>query len=201
MITVVDYSVGNIGSILNMLRKVEIEAQASSDPYIIANAKKLILPGVGAFDAGMRALEATGIGAALKGAAQNDTPILGICLGMQLMTNGSEEGVCPGLGLVPGYCRKFDLTAQSLRVPHMGWNVVNPRPNARLFNQDEQELRFYFVHSYYVICEDAAAVAATTTYGTDFTCAFQRGMLYGAQFHPEKSHKFGMSLFRRFDEV
>ncbi|MEX0287215.1 MAG: imidazole glycerol phosphate synthase subunit HisH [Paracoccaceae bacterium] len=201
MISVIDYGVGNIGSILNMLRKIGAPGTAVSDPQAIAEASKLILPGVGAFDAGMEALNNTGAGPALLSAVENGTPVLGICLGMQLMTQGSEEGRMPGLGLVSGHCARFELRDKGLRVPHMGWNVATPKADAQLFDPDEPEHRFYFVHTYHVICDEAEDVAATTEYGHDFTCALARGTLFGVQFHPEKSHRFGMELLRRYAEV
>ncbi|HDZ81394.1 MAG TPA: imidazole glycerol phosphate synthase subunit HisH [Roseobacter sp.] len=201
MITVIDYGIGNIGSILNMFRKIGAPCQTTKDPDTISHAEKLVLPGVGSFDAGMRSLVETGMDRAIINAANKDTPLLGVCLGMQLMTRGSAEGTLSGLNLISGHCVKFDLKNQGLRVPHMGWNVVTPTDTARLFNLDEEELRYYFVHSYHVVCDDASDIAAETTYGLKFTCAFQHGNIYGAQFHPEKSHRYGMDMFRKFAKV
>lgn len=201
MITVIDYGVGNIGSILNMLRKIEVPCQATSDPAVIRNAQKLILPGVGHFNAGALALKETGIGETIIDATSRGVPLLGVCLGMQLLTNGSAEGGLDGLGLVSGKCFKLDLKNQGLRVPHMGWNRVTPVENAKLFGQGVDELRYYFVHSYHVVCDDPSDVAATCFYGIQFTCAFQRDHIFGVQFHPEKSHRFGMEVLRQFSKV
>lgn len=201
MISVIDYGIGNIGSILNMLRKIGAPCQAVSSPDVIAQAEKLVLPGVGSFDAGMQALTYTGTGPAITQAVGRGVPLLGVCLGMQLMMEGSAEGKLPGLGLVPGRCEKFALQDHKLRVPHMGWNIATPVANAALFDPNEPELRYYFVHTYHVVCDDPADVAATTRYGVPFTSALQHRNIYGAQFHPEKSHRFGMDMFRRFEKV
>lgn len=198
MIVVMDYGMGNSGSVLNMIRKVGGEAVVTADSELIAQAGKLILPGVGAFDAGARALDAGGMENALRHAVTTrKVPILGICLGMQLMMESSEEGTLPGLALVPGKVKRFMGERQGLRVPHMGWNTVRrAKPCALL--EEEQEQRYYFVHSYYVECADQSDVCGITHYGHDFVSAFERGNLMGVQFHPEKSHRFGMAMFRRF---
>jgi glutamine amidotransferase len=198
MIVVMDYGMGNSGSVLNMIRKVGGEAVVTADSELIAQAGKLILPGVGAFDAGARALDAGGMANALRYAVMTrKVPILGICLGMQLMMESSEEGTLPGLALVPGKVKRFMVERQGLRVPHMGWNTVRRAKPCALLEQ-EQEQRYYFVHSYYVECADQSDVCGITHYGHDFVSAFERGNLMGVQFHPEKSHRFGMAMFRRF---
>lgn len=198
MIVVMDYGMGNSGSVLNMIRKVGEEAVVTADSELIAQAEKLILPGVGAFDAGVRALDAGGMANALRHAVMvRKVPILGICLGMQLMMETSEEGTLPGLALVPGKVKRFMMENQDLRVPHMGWNTVRrTKPCALL--EEEEEQRYYFVHSYYVECADESDVCGITHYGNDFVSAFERGNLMGVQFHPEKSHRFGMAMFRKF---
>jgi glutamine amidotransferase len=189
---------GNVGSIANMIRKVGGAPLISADPEVIAVADKLILPGVGAFDRGMEALGKEGFADAIRQAVAHGTPLLGICLGMQLMLESSEEGTLPGLGFVPGNVRKFPVGDSLPRVPHMGWNRVTLKKMCALFPEGEDEQRYYFVHSYYVSCSDTGDVAATTSHGCEFVSAFSRGNLYGVQFHPEKSHRFGMALFRRF---
>lgn len=202
MITVIDYGMGNSGSVVNMIRKVGGEAIVTADVETIAQAAKLVLPGVGAFDAGVRALQASGIAEALRHAATTrQVPLLGICLGMQLMLESSEEGALAGLGLLPGRVNRFRVEAQGLRVPHMGWNTVRRTKPCTLLDPDEDELRYYFVHSYYVECTDASDVCGITHYGHDFVSMFERGNLMGVQYHPEKSHRFGMRLFHQFVDL
>lgn len=195
-ICIVNYGMGNVGSIANMIRKVGGEATVTGDPDRLAAAGKLVLPGVGAFDQGMRALTEHRLVAPLKDAAARGTPILGICLGMQLMMESSEEGRLPGLALVPGNVRRFPCGKDLPRVPHMGWNRIAVSRQSLLFGDGDQ--RYYFVHSYYVTCADPEDTIATTSHGLEFVSAFGRGSLFGVQFHPEKSHRFGMELFRRF---
>lgn len=200
-IAIVDYGMGNLGSIANMCKKIGIAAMVSSDIETIRNAQKLILPGVGAFNRGMQNLAERGLVPVLKQRAlQECTPILGICLGMQLMTEGSEEGSLPGLGWIPARAVRFRLNGNGLKVPHMGWNSVEANPTSRLFSGLPAPLRFYFVHSYHVTC-DEKDTAASVTHGYAFPAAFERNNLYGVQFHPEKSHRYGMSLLRRFAEL
>jgi len=199
VIVIVDYGVGNVGSVLNMLRKVGARARVSGAAADIEAANKLILPGVGHFGRGMTQLAETGLIPTLEEQVLfRRKPVLGICLGMQMMTRGSEESDVPGLGWVDAFTHRFP-EAPGLRVPHMGWNVVRPSVNAHLFERDAAEAeRFYFVHSYYVRAADPAHVAATCRYGCDFVAAFEAGNLFGVQFHPEKSHLFGMGLLRKF---
>lgn len=197
-VTVIDYGIGNVRSVLNMLERVGAVGVLEGDPAEIAAARTLILPGVGAFDAGMHALDSRGLSAAIRTAAASGAQVLGICLGAQLLLESSEEGSAAGLGLVPGRVRGFSGLRIGLPVPHMGWNVVRPRAGAPLFDGVEGEQRFYFTHSYYMDLADAADVSATAEYGIAFDCAFMRGSVAGVQFHPEKSHRFGMALFERF---
>jgi len=198
MIVIVDYGLGNVGAVANMLRKVGARARISASVADIDSADKLILPGVGHFDSGMARLHASGLVPMLtEQVLGKRKPVLGICLGMQMMTRGSEEGSRPGLGWVDAFTHRFpDL--DGLRVPHMGWNTVQPKSRARLFAQNGEEERFYFVHSYFVKTADPGHVAATCGHGIDFVAAFQVDHIFGVQFHPEKSHLFGMGLLKRF---
>lgn len=201
MIAVVDYGMGNLGSILNMLKKVGAQATVTSDKAVIENADKLILPGVGAFDTGMKNLNRLGLVPILhRKVVDEKTPVLGICLGMQLLTKGSEEGDCQGLGWIDAETLKFrfDKNESTLKVPHMGWNSVNIRRQSGIFEDMHEDPRFYFVHSYYVRCSEESDILATTYYGGEFTSSVTRRNITGTQFHPEKSHKFGMKLFKNF---
>jgi len=201
MITVVDYRMGNIGSIANMIAKVRGRVEVTSDPAVVRKAEKVILPGVGHFERGIGNLEELGLLPALAEAArERRVPVLGICLGMQLMCRSSEESTRPGLGWVDADVCRFDTTEHpDTKVPHMGWNAVRPvRPSPLLETSPEEPSRFYFVHSYHVRCHDPADVLAVTHYAGEFCSALLHDNLYGVQFHPEKSHAFGMELFRRF---
>lgn len=201
MIVVVDYGTGNLGSILNMLRKVGAQAVASADPEVIEGADRLVLPGVGAFDNGVRNLRERGLVEVLNHkVVERGTPILGVCLGMQLLTQGSEEGQLPGFGWVDAEVRRFAFSgAQThLKVPHMGWNTTTLLHPHSLFAGLEADARFYFVHSYYVACRNPETALAETWYGEAFTSSVASGNVLGVQFHPEKSHRFGMQLFRNF---
>jgi glutamine amidotransferase len=203
MIVIVDYGMGNLGSIANILRKVGSEAIISRDVPVIEKASKLILPGVGAFDEGMKNILALGLRDVLARRALHDrVPTLGICLGMQLMARRSEEGNLGGLAWLAGDVKRFRFPADraELKVPHMGWNTVKATKQSMLLARYSEPPRFYFVHSYYVVCDDAGDVLATASHGGNFTAAFQKENLMGVQFHPEKSHKFGMTLFRNFVE-
>lgn len=203
MIVIVDYHMGNLGSIANILRKVGAEAVISSDHAVIARASKLVLPGVGAFDEGMKNIEQLDLRDILtRRVLQERVPTLGICLGMQLMARRSEEGAKPGLGWVAADVKRFSFAsgAAQLKVPHMGWNMVKTVKQSTLFAGFSGEPRFYFVHSYHASCDNDADVLATARYGYEFTAALQLDNLAGVQFHPEKSHKFGMTLFRNFVE-
>lgn len=203
MITIVDYGLGNLGSIRNMLKKIGFDSEIRSDAESIRRATKLILPGVGAFDAGMRQLADSGIIPTLQECVfERRVPILGICLGMQLLTKCSEEGTLPGLGWVDAKVVRFKFDSESkLKVPHMGWNVTHPCKDAPLIRNAETEERYYFVHSYYVQCMKRDDVLLTATYGHTFDAAFSCGNIMGVQFHPEKSHKFGMRLLHNFAEA
>jgi glutamine amidotransferase len=201
MITIIDYGLGNLVSVKNMLKKLGVNSQTTDKPEEIDAAKKLILPGVGSFDNGMKLIKEKGLFTVLnKKVVDDKTPILGICLGMQLLTKSSEEGVLPGLGWIDANTVKFEFEDKSLKIPHMGWNYIDVRKENRLINKREKQ-RFYFVHSYYVKCKDTNDILATSNYGTDFTCAVNHENIYGVQFHPEKSLKFGMSVLKNFAEI
>lgn len=200
-VVIVDYKMGNVGSILNMLKYIGISALVSSDPAEIDGADQLVLPGVGAFDAGMDAIRAMGLIKVLEKKAMHDRiPILGICLGMQLITRRSEEGTQQGLAWVQADTVRFrsPLNEDVLRIPHVGWNSFRPLRPDRLFSGMESGGRAYFVHSFHVRCDSEADVIATTHYGDDFPSIIRNDNVVGMQFHAEKSHKYGMQLFRNF---
>jgi glutamine amidotransferase len=203
MIVIIDYGLGNLSSIKNMLKKIgERNVIISSDLEVIKNASKIILPGVGAFDTGMRHLAEYGLKDILdKKALIEKVPFLGICLGMQLMTNGSEEGVLPGLGWFYANTVKFKLEDSSLKIPHMGWNYVQNINRNNIFLKEDKKYRFYFVHSYHVQCNNENDVLFTTNYGNEFHSAIQKDNLIGMQFHPEKSLHFGMDIFESFAKI
>ena len=204
MIVIVDYGVGNLGSIINMLKKVGVKAVASSEPDVLQQAEKLILPGIGAFDAGMNKLNECGLVPLLNDLAlEKKVPFLGLCLGLQLMTKKSEEGRAQGLGWLDAETVRFKFGAEQthLKVPHMGGNTIDVCRPLPLFTDLESLSRFYFVHSYYVQSHDSEAVLAETDYGFRFHSILGKGNIMGAQFHPEKSHKYGMRLLKNFAEA
>lgn len=199
MIAVIDYGRINLGSILNMLKKIgEKNVVVTSRPQELTGASKIILPGVGAFDAAMERLNELGLKDALTQKIVTDKiPTLGICLGMQLLTKGSEEGNCSGLGVINAECVRFLSNDTGLKVPHMGWNRTTAVKPSTLLDANQVQ-RFYFVHSYKVVCHDQADILSTTEYGGNFTSSFEREHVVGAQFHPEKSHSYGIEFFKRF---
>ena len=203
MIAVVDYGVNNSNSVIRMIQKVGGVAYKAKNIHEIKNAQKLIIPGVGSFDEGMKNLSQLGIIDLLKEMiGKNEIPVLGICLGMQLLCNASEEGTVHGLGLVPAKVKKLKSEFEgTFKVPHMGWNSIEVIRKNRLFDPDLGEKRFYFVHSYYVEPESDNICSARAYYGLDFCAAFEHKNIYGVQFHPEKSHRFGMSLLRNFVDL
>lgn len=204
MIVIVDYGVGNLASVRNMLKRIGVEAIVSGDPAVISRAPKLILPGVGAFDVGMQNLAAKGFVELLtERVVHHGIPLLGICLGMQLLSRSSEEGSLAGLGWINAHTKKIlpKEGGEPLRVPHMGWNTVDVvNQTCPLVQELPADSRFYFVHSYHVACQDRGDVLGTTTYGDPFTSMVWHKNIYGAQFHPEKSHKFGMAILKNFAE-
>ena len=199
MIHIVDYGMGNLGSMLNMFKRLGVQARIEADPEALRSATKLILPGVGAFDAAMSRITAVpGLREVLEHKALTEqAPILGVCLGMQLLTNRSEEGSLPGLGWIPAVTRRFPQQAH-LKVPHMGWNLALPTTSSPMTAEVGPEPRYYFVHSYYVSVTDPAHALMRTHYGLDFDSAIGRDNIFGVQFHPEKSHRFGMQILKNF---
>lgn len=204
MIVIIDYGLGNLGSMANMFKKIGAKAVVSSDPSIISSAHKLILPGVGAFDEGMKNLVSRGLIQLLnKRVLEDKIPLLGVCLGMQLLGKCSEEGQLPGLGWLDAKPVRFIFqgTNKDLKIPHMGWNQLNICRSHPLLVDLEIDSRFYFVHSYHVVCSNQDDILTTTSYGFDFVSAVIRENIIGVQFHPEKSHKFGMRLLKNFSEL
>ena len=203
MITIINYGLGNLGSVQNMLTRINVQSKITSNIHEIADAKKILLPGVGSFDAAVQRIDELKLRSVLMHKATIDkVPFLGICLGMQLLTRGSEEGVLPGLNLVPAQTIKFKFAEDSdLKIPHMGWNFVKPHTASILTHGFTPEHRFYFVHSYKVVCDNDKNSILKTNYGGDFDSAIQNENVFGAQFHPEKSHKFGMQLLTNFSKL
>lgn len=198
MITILDYGIGNLGSVRNMFRRAGLDCQITCDPNVVEKATKIVLPGVGAFDRAMRRLNESGLRSVLdQKAIHEKTPILGICLGMQLLTKGSDEGEIPGLGYVPALAHRFPAIT-GLKVPHMGWNRVTKAQTSPLIDTLPDDSRFYFVHSYYVRVEDEAHSLLKCRYGLEYDAAIINDNIFGAQFHPEKSHKFGRSFLTAF---
>lgn len=200
MITIVNYGMGNLGSVQNMFKRIGVASEVASDVKKIETAAKLLLPGVGAFDTAMEKIEASGMMDALnRKALEEKIPVLGICLGMQLLTESSEEGVRKGLGWIKGKTISFkNRISDSLKIPHMGWNLIQPVKASRLLADLPEIPKFYFVHSFYVHADETESVLAVTEYGIKFHSVVQQGNIFGAQFHPEKSHKFGMKLLENF---
>lgn len=205
MITIVDYGMGNLGSIKNMFKYIGVEAVIESDADNIKNASKILLPGVGSFDAAMKRINENGLKEVLdEKALKEKVPVLGICLGMQLLTNLSEEGSLNGLGWIPAETFSFkEKISKEYRVPHMGWNIVKKANESKLLEGFDsfEEIRFYFVHSYLVKVKNEINSLMKTNYGIEFDSAIIKDNIYGAQFHPEKSHKFGMKLFENFARI
>lgn len=203
MITIIDYGMGNIGSVTNMIKKIGYESLVASEIQEIQCATKIILPGVGHFDKAMSNLQELNLVEVLnQKALVEKVPILGICLGMQLLSERSEEGYSSGLGWIKGeVCKfRFDENPNKLKVPHMGWNTIQMQKDSDLLEGLNSNPRFYFVHSYHFKCYDTADILCTSNYGYSFVSAVSHENVMGVQFHPEKSHKFGMMLLKNFIE-
>lgn len=204
MIAIVDYSMGNVGSIRRMLKKAGADSMLTSCPERLRSADKLILPGVGAFDAGMHHLCESGVKELLDELVlEQHKPLLGICLGMQLLMDSSEEGTVSGLGWISGRVKRFDWSEnrKTFRIPHMGWNLVCPKNDSPLFRGLDAQSRFYFVHSFFAVPQDDASRVAATRYGFEFCSAVRKNHIHGVQFHPEKSHRYGLRLLQNFVEL
>jgi glutamine amidotransferase len=204
VIHIVDYGLGNIQAFLNMYKRLGVPCVRARQAQDLQGVERLILPGVGAFDHAMELLNASGMRETLEFLVRDQgTPVLGICVGMQMLADGSDEGRLPGLGWVPGRVRSFESLpgARDLPRPHMGWNDVQPQAGLPLFKGLEQDARFYFLHSYYFECADPAHVLASASYGEAFACSVGAGPVWGVQFHPEKSHHWGAQLLKNFAEA
>lgn len=204
MITIVDYGLGNKRAYLNVYKRLNIEALVASAPEDLRFAEKIILPGVGAFDHAMDLLQISGMRPALEEQVlKRGIPVLGVCVGMQILADSSDEGREPGLGWIHGRVRAFSSVPQAANqaLPHMGWNDVNSVAGVDLFRGLESGARFYFLHSYFFDCLQTECIAATAAYGIEFACAVRSGNVYGVQFHPEKSHHYGAALLKNFAEL
>jgi len=204
MIGIVNYGSGNIQAIANIYNRLNIPFEIVEDPNQLSKADKLILPGVGAFDATMKQLLDSGLKSALdEEVLIKKKPVLGVCVGMQILSSGSEEGSLPGLGWIKGKVRKFDLNKLKYKpfLPHMGWNTIEPKFNHGIFKDLDHELGFYFVHSYYFETEDSCNILSTSVYGDEFASAVFNNHIFGMQFHPEKSHFNGIQLLKNFAEL
>ena len=199
MVAIIDCGLGNLGSIANMLDVIGVRSTITDSEKEIDSADHIILPGVGSFDTGMSNLQIKGLDEVIKNQAIAGKPILGICLGMQLLGRGSEEGALPGLGLIPFDNVKFSFEQDSnLKIPHMGWDVVEFKKDIPLLEGIYGRQRYYFVHSYHAVCDRDENVMMTCDYGYNFAAAVCKDNVYGVQFHPEKSHSFGMKIFDNF---
>ena len=204
MITIIDYGVGNINAFVNVYKRVNVPVKIAKTAADLEDAQKLILPGVGHFDHAMTQLINSGMREKLDELVLvKKVPVIGICVGMQMMGKDSDEGAMPGLGWINASVKKFDETKikQVTRLPHMGWNDVSPVKINPLFDALEKEALFYFLHSYYFQCNSAADILATSEYGGLFTCAAHHENIYGIQFHPEKSHSYGETLLHNFAKL
>jgi imidazole glycerol-phosphate synthase subunit HisH len=201
MITIIDYGSGNISAIKNIYEKLRIPYNIASKPNQMNNVSKIILPGVGDYDTVMQTLNRSGFRAKLdEFVIEKHIPLLGICVGMQILTEGSEEGKLPGLGWISGYVNKIDTNKilKKPKIPHLGWNSIKIQRKNELFNNVNSEIGFYFIHSYYFSCKETHDIIATTYYGNEFASAVNMDHIYGVQFHPEKSHQNGITLLKNF---
>lgn len=204
MITIVDYGLGNVQAFLNLYKRLNVAAQTAENADGLVGATKVILPGVGSFDNAVERLERSGMRETLDDLVlRQRVPVLGICVGMQMLAGSSDEGSLPGLGWIDGRVRGFRSfePARGLPLPHMGWNDVRPVAANALFDQLEVDARFYFLHSFYFDCVRSQDALAISSYGGDFSSAVCAGNIYGVQFHPEKSHRFGTRLLQNFAKL
>lgn len=206
MVGIINYGVGNISAFVNIYKELSIPLKIVSCKEELSGITKIILPGVGHFDYAMSKFEESGMKEEIDHMViAKKIPVVGICVGMQMMANRSDEGQLKGLGWIDADVKRFDrnLTFRNINLPlpHMGWNDVNPVSNSLIFSGLEKESRFYFLHSYYFVCNNQSDVIATSEYGGQFTCAANYGNVYGIQFHPEKSHKYGIQLLKNFAEL
>jgi glutamine amidotransferase len=202
MIAIIDYKSGNLGSVANMIKKIGSKCRITNDIQEILDSEKIILPGVGSFDRAMNNLKEYNLIDILnKKALIDKTPFLGICLGMQLFAETSEEGILPGLEWIRGRVVKFSFTENDkklLKIPHMGWNHIHIEKNSSMLKNVTTESRYYFVHSFHFVCKDQDDILARTNYGFPFVSAVEHENIVGVQFHPEKSHKYGMAILENF---
>ncbi len=206
MITIVDYGLGNIKAFANVYKRLNIQATYASTPEQLKQASKIILPGVGAFDHAMHKLNSSGLRETLDNLVlQKKVPVIGICVGMQMMANDSEEGTSKGLGWINGTVKRFSYPSEDVAkkypLPHMGWNNINPVKAAALVDNLDEYKRFYFLHSYYFECANPSDIVATANYGFDYACIVNHDNVYGIQCHPEKSHHNGVALLKNFAEL
>lgn len=205
MICIVDYGVGNIQAFLNLFKRLGIEAKRADTPAALSNVVRLVLPGVGHFDHAMERFNNSGMRSRVEELVlATEVPVIGVCVGMQMLAHSSDEGTLPGLNWIPGRVKAFasQPASANLPMPHMGWNELQPNANSKLFSKDFEEApQFYFLHSYYFDAENKQDVAATAHYGLDFDAVVSRGHIHGVQCHPEKSHHWGEQLLKNFVEL
>jgi imidazole glycerol-phosphate synthase subunit HisH len=204
MIAIINYGLGNINAFFNVYKKLGIQLKIARTADDLSDVSKIILPGVGSFDEAMSKLNASGMRIEIdRLVLEEGIPLIGICVGMQMLAKSSEEGVLPGLGYFNAVVRKFDESTMKvkLNLPHMGWNDVIPVNGSALFRTMEDKPLFYFLHSYYFDCRDSENSIAKSDYGGEFVCAVKKNNIYGVQFHPEKSHQYGIQLLKNFSEI